>query len=70
MTDGKGLLDGLGLGDLGGVSAELLPVILSLVGIIVKLVRSNGDAVARQEALLDAAEVAKAALDRERFGDG
>lgn len=68
--DSKGLLDGLGLGDLGGLSAELLPVVLSLVGIIIKLVKSNGDALARQEALLDAAETAKAALDRERFGEG
>ena len=68
--DSKGLLDGLGLGDLGGLSTELLPVVLSLVGIIIKLVKSNGDALARQEALLDAAETAKAALDRERFGEG
>ncbi len=53
-----------------GIPPAVLSVVVSLVGIIVKLVQSGGDRAAREEALMDGAELLKAQLDRERFGDG
>lgn len=55
------------LGDLGGLPAEITGTILIIGGALIKLIRSGGDTIARQEALYTVAEEAKAALDREKF---
>jgi len=52
-----------------GVEPEIAEVVVGLLSVIVRLVKSEGDAAARLEALEIAAEHVKAALDREKFGE-
>ena len=59
------------LGDLGGLAPEIAGTVIIIGSALIKLIRSNGDALARQEALYLVAEEAKRALDKERFpGEG
>ncbi len=48
----------------------MIALIGQLVGIIADLIAADGDAAKEEEALMRAAEVAKAELDRRKFGSG
>lgn len=63
----KRILSLLGLDDIDGMSPDLALTVLSILGAAFKLIQSRGDSIARQEALMRAAENIKAALDREKF---
>ncbi len=55
------------LGTLGGLAPEIAGTVIIIFGALIRLIRSNGDTIARQAALFDIAEEGKAALDREKF---
>lgn len=57
------------VGDLAGLPPHLAGTAFLITAALIRLVRSDGDSLARQEALMSMAEEAKAALDREKFPD-
>ncbi len=48
----------------------ILKFIASLAGVIADLIAADGDAAKEDEAIMRAAEMSKAELDRRKFGNG